>query len=198
MTGGRRNPSAKYPCGERGNECCKEGTLACQKCGIWYHGNACSGVPSSLLNAIKKSKGLIWLCKLCEEHGKRKLEDEPEEDTNLKKLKIEKRLVDQKTSLTKINNCIEIEIENRFKKLEETLDTKLNEIIDKQEKIPCEIKSAWKPQTNIQPQKLKVIMHETLTEQEKEQLDLEKREQNLILFNVKECIGQLRPKKTAI
>ena len=66
---------------------------------------------------------------------------------NLKKTltkleEIEKRLVDQKTSLTKINNCIEIEIENRFKKLEETLHTKLNETIDKQEKIPCEIKSA--------------------------------------------------------
>ena len=102
--------------------------------------------------------------------------------------KIEKRLVDQKTSLTKINNCIEIEIENRFKKLEGTHDTKLNEMNDKQEELPCNIKSAWKPQTNIQPQKLKVTMHETLAEQEKQQLDLGKREQNLILFNVKESV----------
>ena len=102
MTGGRRNPSAKYPFGECGNEC-KEGTVACQMCGSWYPENACSDVSSSLLNAIKKSKGLISLCKLCEEHGKRKLKDEPEEDTNLKLEIIEKSLADQKASLTKIN-----------------------------------------------------------------------------------------------
>ena len=169
MTGGRKNLPAKNPCGECGNDC-KEGTLACQMCSIWYHGNACSVVSYSLLYAIKKSKGLIWLCKLCEEHGKRKLKDEPGEDTNLK------RLVDHKTSLTKINNCIKIEIENRFKKFKETLDTKLNEIIDTQEKLPCEIKSAWKPQTKRQPQKFEVIMLETLAKQEKERPDLEKRE----------------------
>ena len=86
-----------------------------------------------------------------------------------------KRLAHQKILLMKIKNFIEIESENRLKKSEETLDTNLNEIIDKQEKIPCKIKSAWKPQAKVQPQKLKVHMHETLVEQEKERLDFEKR-----------------------
>ena len=66
------------------------------------------------------------------------------------------------------------ETEHRFKKLEETLDTKFNEIIDEQEKIPCEIKSTWKSQVNIQHQMLKVIMQETLLEQEEERLDFKK------------------------
>ena len=52
--------------------------------GIWYHGNLCWGLPSSLLNAFKKCKRLIWFCKLCEEHGRRKLKDELEEGTKLK------------------------------------------------------------------------------------------------------------------
>ena len=50
----------------------------------------------------------------------------------LKIEKIKKRLVQQKTPLLKIDKCIEIENENRFKKLEETLDTKLIDIIVKQ------------------------------------------------------------------
>ena len=56
-------------------------------------------------------------------------------------------------------------------------------------------KSARKLQANVLPQKLKFIMHETLAEQGKERLDLEKK-QNLILSNVKECSGKLRSKKT--
>ena len=114
----------------------------------------------------------------------------------LKLEKIEKRLVQQKTPPTKINNCIEIENENRFKKSEETSDRKLIDIIDKQER--CEIKSTWKPQVSIQAQKMKVLMHETFTR--KKRLDLEKMEkgkESNSFHCERECIRKRKPKKTA-
>lgn len=86
--------SVKFPCGECSGEC-KENQLSCVLCKEYYHTGACSGVQSSALNTISKSRGFIWLCKKCEEQRRARFSDDVNvQSTNLNLQGIEKQLVE--------------------------------------------------------------------------------------------------------
>ena len=81
--------------------------------------------------------------------------------------------------------------EAQLKKIETSFETKINELMTKQEEMPTVIKNAWTKASPNQPaHSMKKIMKETLAQQDREKDDLEKRESNLVLFNVPESKKQ--------
>ena len=61
----------------------------------------------------------------------------------------------------------------------------------KQEEMPTVIKNAWTKAPPNQPaHSMKKIMKETLAQQDRKKEDLEKRESNLVVFNVHESKKQ--------
>ena len=83
---------------------------------------------------------------------------------------IQKTIAENHASAANIQKSLRLEIEDKFRKLESSLASKLDTILNKQEQIPCEIKSNWQTQHNLPPNKLKHIMKETLITQEKTKL----------------------------
>lgn len=189
MTSKLRNHSVKFPCGTCKTEC-KDGTIPCLKCGTWFHGNACSGVPTNQMSNLEslQSLGVFWMCKSCVEIGKRILRDPTQSDkiaTELSKklISMEKKLNDDQEKITKM---IEQKFEEKFNQIEEKFDSKFKAVIEQQGRLPTEIKSAWSKQPEMKPQKIRVIMQETLAKQEREKVEQEQRENNIILFRVEE------------
>lgn len=58
-----RSNSAKFPCGSCVTEC-KDSSVQCFKCKVWFHQN-CAKLNSSALNALDKHTGLLWVCPPC-------------------------------------------------------------------------------------------------------------------------------------
>ena len=133
-----------------------------------------------------KIPGLIWLCKNCVDDGKRCLKEGSETLRLLpeigKKLNdIEAKLIDSKKTSANLSAMLEKEIEAKFELFESKFESKMNAVLDNQGKLPSELKTVWAKNNEIKPQKLKVIMQETLAQQE-ERVDQEYRENNLILY----------------
>ena len=142
-----------------------------------------------MLNSIKKAPGLIWLCKDCLQPGKEILnseKDKENEEMSSKLEKIEKSLACNQKSAQTLQKSLEKDMNERFAKLEENLVNKLDAIIQKQEQIPAALKTAWPKTPSNATSDLKEIMRETLIQQEKAKEEVEKRELNIIMYNVPE------------
>ena len=184
-----RNQSTKFPCGKCRSEC-KDSTLQCFICGTWYHTGACSGITSGTLSNIESQSGLIWLCKNCEEPAKRKIRETEDQNTKLqtKVNKIEKKLQENNACLAALTKNIEREIDSKMNNLKECFDNKLDRILEKQDVMPAELKAAWPKSQSTPAPTIRNIMRETLEQQEKEKIDIEKRESNVVLFRVPESL----------
>ena len=183
-----RTQSTKYPCGTCNLEC-KDGSVSCFKCGCWYHAGDCSGIATSVLRCLQKTSGLIWLCKDCEESGKKLLRDGPDDINEIgsKLACIQKQLTDRQLNENKLENTVQKFIDERLLHIEQKLENKINLVIEKQQQIPDQIKTSWQKSNVSTPiPNMKKIMKETLQQQEQEKEDNEKRENNLVLFNVPE------------
>ena len=104
-----RLTSTKYPCGACAGEC-KDGSVACILCNSWYDAGNCSGLPSSILMAMSKTSGLVWLCKSCETKGmERLLKDEKQIDAKAQETIVAKVMEDKLDEIrdtnTKLINC---------------------------------------------------------------------------------------------
>lgn len=178
----------KYPCVECDNEC-KIGTLQCQACGEWCH-PVCSTIPAAVLNVIPKNIGLIWLCKHCKEPGKAKLKNMSQEDVTLEEKinKIEKNFESTNDKMDMISTLVKTGIDEKFNIIERALNDKLNNLFEKQDAITRESENNWSKivQQTQKPIELKSIMQETLALQEKEKIENERREANIILYRVPE------------
>ena len=75
---------------------------------------------------------------------------------------IEKAIAENHASAANIQRSLKLEFEDNFSKLENSLETKLDKMLRKQKQIPCEIKTIWQTQPNIQANNLKNIMKEKL------------------------------------
>ena len=179
-----RMVSVKYPCGECKNEC-KDACLSCTNCGTWYHAGNCSGVPSNILTNIKNISGLIWLCVSCEIQGEKKVRSDWTSDSAVESKvdEIERKIAANSDSLTKMSDAINEQMEIKLESMRSCFEKKLDEILVKQKEIPGELEASWSEQPNTKPNNLKLIMKETLEQQEKEKLE-NKREANLVLFRV--------------
>ena len=189
-----RTMSVKFPCGECKTEC-KDGSIQCFKCDEWYHAGECSGIATNILRALPKSAGLLWLCKTCNEPGRRAIREgvqDQDHDSIRRKLEtIEKQLKENQTSTQEVQRKMQESFEAQLKKIETSVETKISELMTKQEEMPTVIKNAWTKAPPNQPaHSMKKIMKETLAQQDREKEDLEKRESNLVLFNVPESKKQ--------
>ena len=77
--------------------------------------------------------------------------------------------------------------EERILHIEQKLENKINLVIEKQQQLTEQIKTSWQ-KSNVPPPipNMKKITKETLQQQEQEKEVNEKRENNLVLFNVPE------------
>ena len=183
-----RTQSTKYPCGTCNLEC-KDGSVSCFKCGCLYHAGECSGIAPNVLRCLQKTSGLIWLCKDCEESVKKLLRNGPDDinETGSKLDCIQRQLTERQLNENKLENTVQKFIEERILHIEQKLENKINLVIEKQQQIPEQIKTSFQ-KSNVPPPipNMKKIMKETLQQQEQEKEDNEKRENNLVLFNVPE------------
>ena len=129
------------------------------------------------------------VCKDCEESGKKLLRNGPDDINEIgSKLDcIQKHLTERQLNENNLENTVQKFIEERILHIEQKLENKINLVIEKQQQIPQQIKTSWQ-KSNVPPPipNMKKIMKETLQQQEQEKEDNEKRENNLVLFNVPE------------
>ena len=92
-----------------------------------------------------KTSGLIWLCKDCEESGKKLLRDEPDDINEIgSKLACkQKQLTDRQLNEIKLENTVQKFIDERMLHIEQKLENKINLVIEKQQQIPDQIKTSW-------------------------------------------------------
>ena len=189
-----RTMSVKIPCGECKTEC-KDGSIQCFKCDEWYHAGECFGIATNILRALPKSTGLIWLCKTCNEPGWRAIregvQDQDQDSIRGKLETIEKQLTENQTSTQEVQRKRQESFEAQLKKIETSFETKISELMTKQEEMPTVTRNAWTEAPSNQPARsMKKIMKETIAQQDRKKEDLEKRESNLVLFNVPESKKQ--------
>ena len=177
-------PSTKFPCGECKTEC-NNGSISCFKCGEWFHSGECSGGRTNTLRAILKWPGLIWLCKTFVDSWKTLKEGIRSDDPLAEKLELfEMRFTESQSNAKSAQQKMKQKIDEQLRKTETSLDEKINTIIEKQNKIPTAIKNAWSKGPPNQPSlSVKKVSKETLTQQEREKENMEKRENDLVLFN---------------
>ena len=179
-----RYQSTKYPSGKCKSEC-KNSCLSCFACGTWYHSEMCFGIVTNILSSLTKQSSLIWLCEKCQESAKNKLKETDQNfEIHSKVHKLRKKLwrivLQYKVCQKKVK-----EIEIKFKILQNNFEAKLDKLIEKQEK-PALAKPTY--HTPI----FRKIMKEILEQQEKEKIENEKREQNIVLFRVPESTQDRR------
>ena len=129
------------------------------------------------------------MCKNCEESGKDLLRNGPDVSNEIgsRLACIQKHISKQQLNENKLENTVQKIIEERILDFEQKLERKIILVIEKQQQIPEQIKTSWQ-KSNVPPPipNMKKIMKETLQQQEQEKEDNEKRENNLVLFNVPE------------
>ena len=133
--------STKFPCGECKTGC-KDDSFSGFKCGKWFLSGECSGVQTNFLRAILKSPRLVWLCKTCVDSQAKLLQEGiRSDDLFAEKLElIEKRLTENQNSAESVQHKMEQKIELQLRKIETSFAEKINSILEKQDKIPTEIK----------------------------------------------------------
>ena len=100
---------------------------------------------------------------------------------------IQKQLTDRQLNENKLENKEQKFIDERMLHIEQKLENKINLVIEKQQQIPDQIKtSRQKSNVSTPIPNMKKTTKETLQQQEQEKEDNEKRENNLVLFNVPE------------
>ena len=180
-----RTQSTKYPCGSCILEC-KVRSVSCFKCGCWYHAGEGLGIAPNVLRYLQKNSGLILLCKDCEDSGKKFLRNGPDDINEIgNKLDcIQRPLTERQLNENELENTVQKFIEERELHIEQKLENKIILFIEKQQKIPEQIKTS-RQKSNVPPliPNIKKTMKETLQQQEQEKEDNEKRENNLVLFN---------------
>ena len=183
-----RTQSTKYQCGTCNLEC-KDGSVPCFKCGCWYHAGECSGFAPNVLRCLQKISGLIWLCKDWNESGKKLLRKEPDDFDEIgSKLDcIQSQLTERQLNENRLENTVQKFNEGRILHIEQKLEDIFNLVIEKQQQKPERIKTSWQ-KSDVPPPipNMKEIMEESLQQQEQKKVDNEKRENNLVLFNVPE------------
>ena len=177
-----RLTSTKYPCGACAGEC-KDGSVACILCNSWYHAGNCSGLPSSILMAMSKTSGLVWLCKSCETKGKeRLLKDEKQIDAKVQETIVAKVMEDKLDEIRDTNTKL---IEDKLSLFLQNLEAKLENLLSEDRKSA----QSWSEVTQRNAPLVKglgTIMKDTIENERLEQADQEKREKNVILHRVPE------------
>ena len=164
-----RTQSTKYPYGTCNLES-KDGSVSCFKCGSWYHAGECSGIAPNVFRCLQKTSGLIWLCKDCEERGKKFLRNGPDDFNEIgSKLDcIQRQLTERQLNENKLENTVQKFIEERILHIEQRLEKKTNLVIEKQQQIPQRIKTSFQ-KSNVPPPipNMKKIRKQTLQQQDK-------------------------------
>ena len=110
------------------------------------HAGDCPGIASNVLRCLQNISGLIWLCKNCEESGKKLLRNGPDDINEIgsKLACIQKQLAEQQQlNENKLENTAQKIIEEQALDIERKLENKINLVIEKQQQIPEQIKTSW-------------------------------------------------------
>ena len=134
-----RTQSTKYLCGTCSIEC-KDGSVSCFECGCWHHAGECSGIAPNILRNLQKTSGLIWLCKDCEQSGKKLLRNGPDDNNEIgSKLDcIQRQLTERQLNENKLENTVQKFIEERILHIEQKLENKINLVIENSSKYRSE------------------------------------------------------------
>ena len=140
----------------------------------------CSCIFAGILSSLTKQNGLIWLCKNYQESAKSKLKEADQNfEMHSKVTQIDKKMMENSATIQGLRKTIEKEIEIKFKLLQNNFEEKLDKLIENQEKPAL-------PKPAYHTPNFRSIMQETLEQQEKEKIEIEKLEQNIVLFRVPE------------
>ena len=141
------------------------------------------------LDACEKLQDLFGCVKTAKREVKKFLRNGPDDINEIgSKLDcIQRQLTERQLNEIKLENTVQKFIEERILQIEQKLENKINLVIEKPQQIPEQTKTSWQ-KSNVPPPipNMKKIMNETLQQQEQEKEDNEKREDNLVLFNVPE------------
>ena len=177
-----RLTSTKCPCGACAGEC-KEGSVACILCNSWYHAGNCSGSPSSILMAMSKTSGLVWLCKSCETKGmERMLKGEKQIDTKAQETIVANVMQDKLDEIRDTNTKL---IEDKLLLFQQNLEAKLENLLSEDRKSA----QSWSEVTQRNAPLVKglgTLKKETIENERLEQADQEKRKKNVIRHRVPE------------
>ena len=88
-------------------------------------------------------------------------------------------MMENSATIQGLPKTIEKEIEIKLKLLQDKFEAKLDQLIENQEKPAL-------PKPTYHTPNFQSIMRETIEQQEKEKIEIEKREQNIVLFRVSE------------
>ena len=100
---------------------------------------------------------------------------------------MQKQLTDRQLNENKLESTVQKFIDERMLHIEQKLENKINLVIEKRQQLPDQIKTSCQKSNVPTPiPNMKKVMKETLQQQEQEKEDIEKRENNLVLFNVPE------------
>ena len=140
----------------------------------------CSGIAASTLSSLTKQSGLIWLCRNCQESAKSKLKGTDQNfEIHSKVTQIEKKMMENSATMQDLPKTIEKEIEIKLNFLQNNFEAKLDKLIENQEKPAL-------PKPTYHTPNFRSIMRETLEQQEKKKIEIEKQEQKIVLFRVPE------------
>ena len=101
--------------------------------------------PVNVPRCLQKTSGPFWLCKDCEESGKKLLRKGPDDINAIgSKLDcIQRQLTERQLNENTFENTVQKFIEERILHFEQKLVNKINLVIEKQQQIPEQIKTSW-------------------------------------------------------
>ena len=172
-------------------EAATEEMICCDECRTWFC-HICQDISQGLINGLQKYEkvGIMWHCKDCRSGEGRpvditkcidKIHEKIQKESQLTDLKVTKPMeaVEELTrKMEMITGGIELDevqlrVNQQTEAVKETFADMVKKTTEGQERVQ-------------QPEAMRTIMKDALTQQEKENTDKERRHQNHIIYGVKE------------